>query len=169
MAFAGSVTFEAQDQQGDKGAKDSRNYQLSVKENINKNFAGDVAFTNYQQVDTNILSTRLEAGLTGSFPVGPVGVYTRVALGEKDTNGSNFTYYSVEPGVTYTFDKFTVKAGYRYRTAANHPDVYKDTTDTGRLGLNYALTKHDSIGVRYDRTIGDSTNHSYNLNYTRSF
>ena len=49
------------------------------------------------------------------------------------------------------------------------PNVYGDTTDTVRVGLSYALTKKDSIGVRYDRVRGDSFNHSYNLSYTRSF
>jgi len=169
MAFAGSITLEGQDQLGDKGAKNSTNYQLSVKENINKTLAVDVAFTNYQQHQTEALSTRAEAGITGSFPVGPVGVYTRVALGEKYNNTGNFAYYSIEPGITYTLGKATAKVGYRYRTAAVNPNVSNDTTDTSRFGLSYALTKKDAVGFRFDRTIGDSTNHVYNLIYIRSF
>jgi len=169
FANAASVTLEGQDQLGDKGAKNSSNYQLTVKESITTNFAADVGFTNYQQNKTEALSTRLETGVTGSFPVGPVGVYTRVAVGEKYTNGANFAYYSVEPGVTYTLGQATAKVGYRYRTAMVDPNVYGDTTDTVRVGLSYALTKKDSIGVRYDRVRGDSFNHSYNLSYTRSF
>jgi len=89
LAFAGSVTLEGQDQLGDKGAKNSTNYQLTVKESINNTFAADVGFTNYQQNKTEALSTRLETGVTGSFPVGPVGVYTRVAVGEKYTSKIN--------------------------------------------------------------------------------
>jgi hypothetical protein len=174
MAFAGfvsaaSVTLEGQDQLGDKGAKNSTNYQVSVKESINNTFAGDVSFTNYQQKTTEALSTRLEAGVTGTFPVGPVGVYTRLALGEKYTNGANFAYYSIEPGVTYTLGKATAKVGFRYRTSVQDPNVYNDTTDTVRVGLNYALTKKDAVGLRYDRVRGDSQNHSYNFSYTRSF
>ena len=169
LAFAGSITLEGQDQLGDKGAKNSANYQLSVKESINKTFAGDISFTNYQQHQTEALSTRIEAGVTGAVPVGPVGVYTRVALGEKYSNTGNFAYYSIEPGVTYTIGKATAKVGYRYRTSVVDPNVYNDTTDTVSVGLNYALTKHDSVGVRYDRVRGDSFNHIYNVNYTRSF
>jgi hypothetical protein len=167
IASAASVTVEGQDQQGDKGAKDSTNYALSVKESINKNFAGDVGFTNYQQKDTNALSTRLEAGVTGSMPVGPVDVYTRVALGQKYTNTGSFGYYSVEPGVAYTFGKATAKLGYRYRDSFK--EANEDQSDTIRVGLSYALTKHDTVGVRYDRARGDSNNHSYNLSYTRGF
>ena len=49
LAFAGSITLEGQDQLGDKGAKNSVNESISVKESINKTFSGDVAATNYQQ------------------------------------------------------------------------------------------------------------------------
>jgi hypothetical protein len=174
MVFAGfanaaSVTLEGQDQLGDKGAKNSANYQVSVKEAINKTFAGDVSFTNYQQHQTEALSTRIEAGVTGSVPVGPIGVYTRVALGEKYSNTGNFAYYSIEPGVTYTVGKATAKVGYRYRTAVVDPNVSNDTTDTVRAGVSYAVTAKDAIGFRFDRVKGDSTNHSYNISYTRSF
>jgi hypothetical protein len=169
LAFAGSITLEGQDQLGDKGAKNSINESVSIKESINNNFAGDITFTNYQQSITYALSTRLEAGISGSIPVGPVGVYTRVALGEKYTNGANFSYWSIEPGITYSLGKVTAKVGYRYRTATTNPNVYNDTTDTSRFGLSYAITKKDAIGFRFDRVIGDSTNHSYNLNYTRAF
>jgi len=169
LAFAGSITLEGQDQLGDKGAKNSVNYELAVKESINKTFAADVSFTNSQQHQTEALSTRIETGLTGSLPIGPVGVYTRLALGEKYSNTGNFAYYSVEPGVTYTLGDATAKVGYRYRTAIVDPNVSNDTTDTVRAGVSYAVSKKDSIGLRYDRVRGDSTNHSYNLSYTRSF
>jgi len=169
LVFAGSITLEGQDQLGDKGAKNSVNESISVKESVNKTFAVDVAAVNYQQAGTYALSTRLETGVTGATAVGPVGVYTRVALGEKYTNGANFAYWSIEPGISYTLDKFTAKVGYRYRTATANANVYNDTTDTSRFGLSYAITKKDAVGIRFDRVIGDSTNHSYNLNYTRSF
>jgi hypothetical protein len=169
LAFAGSVTLEGQDQLGDKGAKNSANYQVSVKDSISKTFAADVSFTNYQQHQTEALSTRIEAGVTGSVPVGPVGIYTRVSLGEKYNNTGNFAYYSIEPGVTYTLGNATAKFGYRYRTAVVDPNVSNDTTDTIRAGVSYALTKKDAVGFRFDRVKGDSTNHSYNLSYTRSF
>ena len=41
LAFAGSITLEGQDQLGDKGAKNSVNESISVKESINKTFAAD--------------------------------------------------------------------------------------------------------------------------------
>jgi long-subunit fatty acid transport protein len=169
LAQAASVTVEFQNQEGHRGARDSENYSLSVKESVNKNFAVDLGFTAYQQSTTKALSNRLEAGVTGTVPVGPVNLYTRVAVGEKFTNGSDFEYYSVEPGVTYTmFDKLTARVGYRFRNGFG-TNGNLDTTHTARAGVSYAITKNDSVGVRYDQARGDSFNHSVNFAYTRSF
>jgi long-subunit fatty acid transport protein len=169
LAQAASVTVEFQNQEGHRGARDSENYSLSVKESVNKNFAVDLGFTAYQQSTTKALSNRLEAGVTGTVPVGPVNLYTRVAVGEKFTNGSDFEYYSVEPGVTYTmFDKLTARVGYRFRNGFG-TNGNLDTTHTARAGVSYAITKQDSVGVRYDQARGDSFNHSVNFAYTRSF
>jgi len=169
LAQAASVTVEFQNQEGHRGARDSENYSLSVKESVNKNFAVDLGFTAYQQSTTKALSNRLEAGVTGTVPVGPVNLYTRVAVGEKFTNGSDFEYYSVEPGVTYTmFDKLTARVGYRCRNVFG-TNGNLDTTHTARAGVSYAITKQDSVGVRYDQARGDSFNHSVNFAYTRSF
>jgi long-subunit fatty acid transport protein len=169
LVNAASVTVEGQVQTGERGARDSTNYELSVKESINKTFTVDVGFTAYQQDGTKALSDRLEAGITGTRPVGPVSAYTRVAVGEKFTNGANFGYYSVEPGVVYNFtDKLSGKVGYRFRNGFGD-NGNLDTTHTARAGVSYAVTKQDTVGVRYDQVRGDTFNHSFNLAYTRSF
>jgi long-subunit fatty acid transport protein len=169
LASAANITVEGQIQNGDRGARDSDNYALSVQQSINKTFAADIGFTAFQQDGTKALSNRLEAGITGTVPVGPVNLYTRVAVGEKFNNGSDFEYYSVEPGVTYTmFDKLTARVGYRFRNGFG-TNGNLDTTHTARAGVSYAITKNDSVGIRYDLVRGDSFNHSYNLAYTHSF
>jgi len=169
LASAASITIEGQDQQGHRGARDSTNYSLSVKYPVNKTFAADIGFTAYQQDGTKALSNRLEAGVTGTMPVGPVSLYARVAVGEKFSNGADFEYYSVEPGVVYNFtDKLSGKVGYRFRNGFGNNGNF-DTTHTARAGVSYALTKQDTVGVRYDQVRGDSFNHSFNFAYTRSF
>ena len=169
LASAASVTIEGQDQQGHRGARDSTNYSLSVKYPVNKTFAADIGFTAYQQDGTKALSDRLEAGVTGTMPAGPVSLYTRVAVGEKFSNGADFEYYSIEPGVVYNFtDRLSGKAGYRFRNGFGNNGNF-DTTHTARAGLTYVINKQDSVGVRYDQVRGDSFNHSFNFAYTRSF
>jgi long-subunit fatty acid transport protein len=169
LANAVSVTVEGQLQQGHRGARDSDNYALSVQQSINKTFAADVGVTTFQQDGTKALSNRLEAGITGTRPVGPVNLYTRVAVGEKFNNGSDFAYYSVEPGVVYNFtNKLSGKVGYRFRNGFGD-NGNLDTTHTARAGVSYAVTKQDTVGVRYDQVRGDAFNHSVNFAYTRSF
>ena len=131
-------------------------------------FAADVSFANAQTDGTNALSTRLEAGLTGTMPVGPVNVYTRAATGEKYTNTTSFGYYSIEPGVAVPFGALTAKVGYRYRSAYDS-DVNNDQTHTMRYSLSYALSRADTIGVRYDRVKGDNDQKITAVTYTRSF
>jgi len=166
-AFAASVTLEGQNQIGDHGAANSTNSQVTVRGSLNNMFTADVGVTQYVAAGTHALSTRDEAGLTLSLPAGPVGIYTRVAVGDKYTNTTHFGYYSVEPGVTYSIGKATAKVGFRFRDAFQESNL--DATRTTRAGLSYALTNKDSVGIRFDRVTGDSTNHSYNLSYTRSF
>jgi len=169
LASAASITIEGQDQQGHRGARDSTNYSLSVKESINKALTADIGFTAYQQDGTKALSNRLEAGVTGTMPVGPVSLYARVAVGEKFSNGADFEYYSVEPGVVYNFtDKLSGKVGYRFRNGFGNNGNF-DTTHTARAGVSYAINKRDTVGVRYDQVRGDSFNHSFNFAYTRAF
>jgi long-subunit fatty acid transport protein len=169
LASAASITVEGQVQTGDRGARDSTNYALSVQQSLNKTFAADVGVTTFQEDGTKALSNRLEVGITGARPVGPVSLYTRVAVGEKFSNGVDFGYYSVEPGVVYNFtNKLSGKVGYRFRNGFGD-NGNLDTTQTTRAGVSYAVTKQDSVGVRYDQVRGDAFNHSVNFAYTRSF
>ena len=169
LATAASITVEGQIQNGDRGARNSDNYALSVQQSLNKTFAADVGVTTFQEDGTKALSNRLEVGLTGTRSVGPVNLYTRVAVGEKFSNGADFGYYSVEPGVEYNFtNKLSGKVGYRFRNGFG-TNGNLDTTNTTRAGVSYAVTKQDAVGVRYDQVRGDSFNHSFNFAYTRSF
>ena len=145
---------------------------LGIKKDINSMFAGDLAFSNAQTSGTSALSTRLEAGITGTLPlVGGINGYTRVALGQKYTNSTDFSYYSIEPGVSAAVPgiaNLTAKVGFRYRSATDST-LNNDQTHTVRTGLSYALTKVDSIGVRYDRVKGDSDQKIWAVAYTRGF
>ena len=171
-AFADSVSLEGQ-HVDNTGSNSQTSYILTYKKDLIANkLAADIGFTNTQTEITNALSTRLEAGLTGSANVyGPVGVYTRVAYGEKYTNTLNYPYYSVEPGVTLAVpgvDGLNVKAGWRYRQAVNLNVVDEDTR-TGRVSVSYNFTKTDAVALGFDRVSGTSTQNIDRLIYTHSF
>jgi hypothetical protein len=167
-SFAGSITVEGQKIDNNVSA-DQKQYSLSVKENITKELAGDVSFKNTVTDGTGALTTRLEAGLTGTTQrVGPVAGYVRVAAGQKFSNTGDFSYYSIEPGVLIPMGNFTGKIGYRYRSAFDS-SANGDQTNTWRAGVSYAVTKKDAVGVGYDSVRGDSTQNIVKVNYSRSF
>lgn len=154
-ALAAEVRLEAQDANGTKGTAGQRVYELGIKESINNNFAGDIVVKNYRTDNTNVLSTRYEAGLTASTSVGMVSPYARLAVGEKYTSGANgFSYYSAEPGVAVKQGPVGVSLGWRYQTAFS--DNQNDETRTWRAKFGYDVTKNDTVYVGYDRQRGDS-------------
>jgi hypothetical protein len=169
LAVAGdSVTLESQ-HINNVGSNAQQVYLLGVKKEINQNLAGDVLISNAVTDNTNALSTRIEAGATVSAPLyGIVNGYSRVALGQKYSNTTNFSYYSIEPGVSVPFGPVTAKVGWRYRTAAD-AGTNNDQTHTMRYTLAYAVTNVDTVAVRYDRVNGDNDQKIWTLNYTRGF
>jgi hypothetical protein len=155
-ATAAEVRLEGQNSVGQNGAADQRVYELGIKEAITSNFAGDIVIKNYRTDSTNALSTRYEAGVTGSAPVGPVGVYTRVAVGEKYSSGAEgYSYYSIEPGVTAKLPaNFGASLGYRFQDAFS--DGHADQTRTWRAKLGYDINANNNVYIGYDRQRGDS-------------
>ena len=166
-AFAAdSFTVEGQ-HINNAGAAAQQQYVLGVKKEFG-GFAGDLAFSNAQTEGTNALSTRLEAGATVA---GPVGLYARAAVGQKYSNTTDFTYYSIEPGIAAAVPGvagLTAKFGYRFRSAFDSTQN-NDQTHTARYSLAYALSKDDTIAVKYDRVNGDNNQKVIAVAYTRGF
>ena len=171
-AFAAEVKIEAQDSNGVSGTADQRVYELGVKEKITDNFAGDIVIKNYRTGGTDVLSTRYEAGLTGSATIaGPISGYTRVAIGEKYKSGSaGYGYYSIEPGVGVVVSAvpgLTASLGWRFQDA--FADGHSDATRTWRSKIGYDLTKTDNVYIGYDMQRGDSEANITKIGYIRRF
>lgn len=172
-ASAVEVRLEAQDADGKNGTASQNVGELSVKQAINSNFAGDITVKQYRTDGTHDLATRTEIGVTGSngYKLGvPFTAYTRVALGEKFASGSTgYGYYSVEPGVAVPVGATgaTASLGYRFQNAFN--DSHNDLTRTWRAKVGYDLTKNDNVYVGFDRIRGDSEQNVTRLGYIHRF
>jgi hypothetical protein len=172
MTFAGSVTIEGTQVDTKNGGNNQIRQTFTLTESINSTFSVHTQLSSTQTDKTNAVSTRLEAGGTATVPLyGPVSGYTRVALGEKYSTTRQFTYYSIEPGVLAPIGNtgLTARVGYRFRTAVSDPNVNKDTTQTVRVGVAYAINKANAVGFRFDKTTGDVRQDAYNVFYTRRF
>lgn len=166
-AFADSVTMESQRVNNATG-NDQQIYLLGYKATINDKLTADVLMSNVETDNTHALGTRLEAGVTGTTPLfGSVSGYTRVGLGQKYSNTANFSYYSVEPGVSAPVGPFTAKVGWRWRSAMDS-DKNNDQTHTMRYTLSYAVNKVNTVYVRYDRVNGDNDQKIVTFGYARS-
>ena len=157
----GSIEYSSRD--GVNGTADSRATKVTVGTDLNQTFKADFSLRQKTDTDNDLSDTRLEAGVTGTVPVvGGLSTYGRVGVGEKFKTSTNYSYYSVEPGVKYAITPdLTVKLGYRYRAAMD--SVNADTTRAWRTGLEYALTKNYFVGLGYDQVRGDSNYNATNI------
>ena len=171
FVYAASATLEYSDLTGVNGTANSSVYQMVISENINKNFVGGLSMSQTVKESNGALSSsRTEARVTGKTTIGLFSPYTRLAVGQKFTSETNFSYYSIEPGVSAPLGNtgLTARLGYRYRAAFDSA-AYADTTNTWRLGMSYAVTKQDTVGIRYDQVRGDTNQNAVAFNYTRNF
>lgn len=165
-----SVTLGASAVESDVNGQNTNRTSITVRTGVGYGLVGDVGVINSQNDTTNSTSVRQELGLSGTvFSAGAFSATVRGGLGFKTVSGSTATsYYSIEPGVNYKItDALTARVAYRYRDAFS--SGVADRSDTARLGLSYALTKQDTIGLGYDVVKKDGAEKATTLNYTRSF
>ena len=170
-AFAADSFYVESQRNNNVGAAAQQTIQLGVKKDLTSTFSGDIGFSNAETQGTNAIGTRLETGITGAVAnVGPLGLALRTAVGQKYSNTANFTYYSIEPSASAAVPGvagLTAKVGWRWRSAVDTGN--NDQTHTMRYTLAYALTKVDTVSVRYDRVEGDSNQKTVALTYSRGF
>lgn len=172
LLFAGSVyagptaTLEYQTSENTATKVDTSIYRVAIKNQINKDFSGDISTSFSQNESTKALGQRLEFGL--GFKLFPVN-YTRIAVGEKFSTTGNNVYYSAETGMTTKFSNISLKAGFRFRDAINTTDWPTQTEKTWRVGVSYALTKNTSLNAGYDKTFGDIESKAYIFSISQSF
>jgi hypothetical protein len=95
-------------------------------------------------------------------------VYFGGRLGERITSSTHFSYYAIDSGVKFPlFAGLTGDVGARYRNAFESGKLYE--TQRAHVAVGYALTKQDSVAVRWSRSWGDEEKDAVRLQYTRSF
>lgn len=96
------------------------------------------------------------------------GFYLGGRLGERISSSTHFSHYAVDAGVKVPlFAGLTADVGGRYRNAFDIANKYQ--TRRAHVALGYALTKQDSVAVRWSRSWGDEEKDATRLQYTRSF
>lgn len=165
-AFAGGFgSLEYSSRDGVNGGADANATKVTMGTDINSVLKADISLRQKTNTTNDLSDTRLEAGITAAQSLGTTGfsLYGRGAFGEKFKTASNYSYYSVEPGIKFAVTPaLSVKTGYRYRAAMDNANA--DTTRTWRAGVEYALSKNYFVGLGYDRVRGDSEYNATNVN-----
>jgi hypothetical protein len=171
LAYAGSASVEYQNVDGVNGTANSNLYQLSISENLNKNFVVGATLNTSESATTGgTTGSRAEVNLLGRTSLGVTRPGLKIATGQRFTTTGNFSYYSIEPSVVIPVPstKLSTELGWRYRNAYDSA-ANADETRTWRAGIKYNLSKEHTVGLRYDNVRGDTNQNVVAVNYTRNF
>ena len=95
--------------------------------------------------------------------------FVGVAVGQKQKSTLDFTYWVGEVGAKVKLGDLGVRYGWRQRTAFDNNSTNSYDTREHSVAVTYALTKADTVGVRYAQERGTSDYNTTGLFYTRSF
>ncbi len=100
--------------------------------------------------------------------IGSLSPWAGVRAGEAIKKDDNWVYYALEGGVKFPIlGALSGDVGYRYRNAVEQSREYETHRYHGMV--SYAVTRQDSVGLRYARSYGDSETNAWRVSYTRSF
>ena len=126
--------------------------------------------TSQAEVGNGSISEGVEVRVRKGLELGVLKPYIGVRLGEKIGSSSHFSHYAVDAGTKFPLiGSLTGDIGYRYRNAFDTTNLYQ--SNRYHAALAYALTKQDSLAVRYSQSYGDTSEekNSWRFTYTRSF
>ena len=135
------------------GVKAAEGWDYSLKANTSQTALGSCSISSGLEV-------RARKSL-GAFYLGG-------RLGERITSSTHFSTYAIDAGVKFPLAAgFTGDVGGRYRNAFESGKAYE--TQRAHATVAYALTKQDSVAMRFSRSYGDEEKDAWRLSYTRSF
>lgn len=164
VAAGGYATLDYQDESNRQTGKENINTGLAVGSKV-----GDVDYSikmanSQTELGSGSINQALELRARKNFGT----VYVGGRLGERITSSTHFSYYAVDSGVKFpVVAGFTADVGARYRNAFESGKLYETTR--GHVAMSYALTKQDSVAVRWSRSWGDDKKDSVQMAYRRSF
>jgi hypothetical protein len=126
--------------------------------------------TSQTEVGNGSISEGVEARVRKGLQFGAFKPYVGVRLGEKIGSSSHFTHYAVDAGTKFPLiGSLNGDIGYRYRNAFETVNAYQ--SNRYHAALSYALTKEDTVAVRYSQAYGDTAEekNSWRFTYSRSF
>ena len=149
---------------------DKENIKHAVTVGYKTDTAWDYSFkleTSQTEVGNGSIGEGVEVRVRKGFALASLKPYVGVRLGEKIGSTSHFGHYAVDVGTKFPLiGALTGDVGYRYRNAFDTANLYQ--SNRGHVALSYALTKQDSVAVRYSQSYGDTSEEKNSLRFTYS-
>lgn len=165
----GFVRYELYSEENVATKADNMAYAVTPGVVIDKTWELSVQFrTSQPEFGNGAITNGVEARVTRLFNLGAVTPYVSLRAGQVLKADENFSQYNVVLGAKFPIaGALSGDAGVRYRNAFETGHDYQTTRP--HFGLNYALTKQDSVGVRFARSYGDDEKEQWRMTYTRNF
>lgn len=148
---------------------------LTIGQKLGNGFAVEGRMEN-EKVDPGAGATQKQEGLVqvkGIYDISTGTMFTpyaALAVGQKNKSTVDFPYWVGEVGVKAKLnDMFTVRYGWRQRTAFDNSTTNSYDTRENTLALTANITKVDAVGIRYAQERGTSDYNTTGVFYTRSF
>ncbi len=167
----GYTTFEyhQEKQRSDSTTKDKFGIVVGTKTEGGQDYSIKLD-TNQSQWGTGSVGSGLELRARHNFSVAGVTPWAGVRLGQKLGTNESFSHYAVEGGVKFPIvGALSGDVGVRYRNAFSSGHAFQSTRY--HVMASYAVTKSDSVGLRYSQAYGDSgeEKNAYRVTYTHNF
>lgn len=174
-AYAGDnykafMTFEGEYENIHGTGSDVKSLNLIPGVKYNNGVTLDLKTQIQSKEDTKSNSANIEPRVRYDYKIGmtDLTVWGRLGLGEKITNGDNFGYYTIEPGLTYALAKdASLFISDRYRDSFSDGKNYK--TNTIYVGGSKKLTDVDVATLKLYRKYQDTESNGVEVAYTRWF
>jgi opacity protein-like surface antigen len=134
-------------------------YKVAVERNIGGGaFVGGNFQTSQTQPNNGAIKQNIEVIGGYKLPMGPVSVKGSLGVGERYTDGNNFSYYVARAGADYKLtDSITLNAAqYRYRNAFDTTNNYQSHQIGTGMTFNY--TQNQAIYANVYRNLDSGFN-----------
>lgn len=169
---AGYTTFEyhQEEKRSDSTTKDKFGIVVGNKTAGGQDYSIKLD-TNQSEWGTGAVGSGVELRARQGFRVvGNVNSYYGVRLGQKLGTDESFSHYAVDVGVKFPIiGAFSGDVGTRYRNAFDNAQNFQSTRYHAMV--SYAISKTDSVGLRYSQAYGDSSEekNAYRVTWTHNF
>jgi hypothetical protein len=165
LKYYGTYEFSEEENRVTEANKQKSGFVLGGKNSQGWDFSGKFDY-GHESGSGNGIELRIRKNWANT--VGVFSPWLGVRGGEAIKPDDHWVYYAVEGGVKFPLiGALSGDVGYRYRNATEQWREYE--THRGYAMISYAVTKQDSVGLRYARSYGDSETNAWRLSYTRSF